>query len=202
MRRPAVLGIALVALLTVLIHQSPALRGAQDATPAASPVGTPAAGVSTVRLGAGVPEAAFPHTLSLSRSTFAPGASVTVGDPGDPDNPEGVFIGSFVSVVDAGSVVLTLEAGTAVLTRATDDQHATPTAAEANASPAAADTAECVVECDLSIGEEVVLEAGDSVFFENARFTLRSPATSGGASVVNAVLAEEESRCSPCPTFP
>ena len=189
-RRPAVFTV-LIVLLAVLFGTAGS-QSAQDGTPA----GTPVAEVTTVILGSGLPSLSMDApTLALSRTTFPAGTSAEVYDFGAGGaGPSGVFLASFVSYVESGALVLTLDEGTAELTRR-NQAAGTP---DANATPVGG-VEESFVE--ISPGEVVQLQTGDSVFFDDARFTLSND---GGveAIVLNSVLAEEESACPPCPKYP
>lgn len=184
MRRPAVVTVALNLLLVAVFGGAPGLRGAQDATPDA----TPAAGVTTVRLGEGLPQGeGFPYTLWLSRSTFGPGASVALEDIEDPSLG---FTGAIVSYVESGSLVVTVEGGTVLVPAVIGDEEATPT------------TAPFGVGTPVTPGTEIALAAGDSIFFESAQATLRNPSDTEEAIIWNSVLADETRGCPPCPTWP
>ena len=184
MRRPAVVTVALVLLLIAVFGGTPGLRGAQDATPDA----TPEADVTTVRLGEGLPQGeGFPYTLWLSRTTFGPGASVDLEDVEEPDLG---YTGAIVSFVESGSLVVTVEDGTVLVPALIGDEEATPTAASFG------------VGTPVAPGSEIALAAGDSIFFESAQATLRNASDTEEAVIWNSVLAEETRGCPPCPTWP
>ena len=183
-RRPAVVTVALVLLLVAVFGGAPGLRGAQDATPAA----TPDAGVTTERHGEGLPQGeGFPYTLWLSRTTFGPGASAALADI---ENPDLGYTGAIVAYVESGSLLVTVEGGTVLVPAAIGDEEATPSAAPFG------------VGSPVAPGTEIALAAGDSIFFESAQATLRNASDTEEAVLWNSVLADETRRCPPCPTFP
>ena len=195
MRRWAAPMLVIVVMLVAAFGGSSRSWGAQEGTPGASPVVT-GEDVTSVILGIEAPTfTEEPLTLALTRTTFPAGSSFQVLDFGDPDNVNGVYMGAFLSFVERGSLVLTLEQGTARYVAA-DTGDGTPVL---GAGTAASEPNREGVEIEPN--EEVVLAAGDSVFFENARFTMRND---GGeeAVLLNSVLVEEESACPPCPRYP
>jgi quercetin dioxygenase-like cupin family protein len=131
-----------VVLLTALLliagaAFAPGMRGAAVET---TPAGAGIANVKVALLGSGMSAGAPGYVLLLSRLTFAPGGSIALHThPGD-----AVFF------VESGRITWTTGAGTPLLTRAgAATATGTPTAPEA-----------------LAVGEEVVLEPGDAVFYD------------------------------------
>ncbi len=103
-RVPVLTSVAAVALLGLLLAGGLAVRAAaQDATPAAGPVG-----VAAELLGGGQPAAAPGHELTLRRITVAPGGGI----------PAHTHPGALVIHVESGTWHYTPLGGTARLTRA------------------------------------------------------------------------------------
>lgn len=136
MRRRILLSSALPAAIAVAALARRGPVVAQDATPA--PPGI--AGVVVETLGRGPSAVAPGYTLQLIRLTFSPGGRIAMHNhPGDA-----------VFAVESGSIGWTTGAGQPLLTRAR-------TGAAAS-SPVPAEP--------LAVGAEVVLQAGDAVFYD------------------------------------
>ena len=138
MRQLAVFISAVGILLVGLLAVGPVSIGqAQQGTPAASG-GT---GVTTQVLGRFPSELAPGQALALLRITFAPGGSVA---------PH-THPGETVFHLSSGTLQFTLHEGEAQLVRAVDGvpAAATPTAGEA-----------------LPVGEEITLNAGDTIYYD------------------------------------
>lgn len=111
---------------------------ARQSTPAASGI----SGVKVETLGRGPSSVAPGYTLLLFRLTFAPGGSIALHrHPGDA-----------VFAVQSGTITWTTGEGTPLLTRAA------AAAAIAAGTPTPPEP--------LAAGQEVVLEAGDAVFYD------------------------------------
>ena len=143
------LGAGGLAALLLAAGQRPTALAAQDATPGATPAG--ATGTTAQVLGSGQPASAPGLELSLRRIVHAPGGQV----------PPHSHPGALVIFVEAGTWGYTPLGGTVRLTRA---GAATPAA---GGTPAAAEA--------LPIGTEVLLTAGDWLFFEPTEPTGSTP---------------------------
>jgi quercetin dioxygenase-like cupin family protein len=154
MRRFAMFILAVSILLAGLLAVGPVSVGqAQQGTPAASG-GT---GVTTEVLGRFPSELAPGQALALLRITFAPGGSVA------PHTHPGETVFHLAS----GTLQFTLHEGAAQLVRAVDGvpAAATPTAGEA-----------------ISVGEEITLSAGDTIYYDAA--VVQSERNDGGEDAV------------------
>jgi hypothetical protein len=113
---------------------------AQDATPAAGPVG-----VTAELLGSGQPSVAPEHELSLRRITIAPG-------------------GGIPAHTHPGALVIYLESGTWGYTAL--DEGTQLTRAAVNGTPGPTEV--------MTVGEEIILNAGDWIFVENPSDDIRN----------------------------
>jgi quercetin dioxygenase-like cupin family protein len=136
--RPKIILLSVWLLIAAVVSAVGFQVAARQATPSASGI----TDVTVETLGRGPSAAAPGYTLLLSRLTFAPGGSIALHrHPGDA-----------VFYVQSGEITWTTGEGTPLLTRAS--------AAEAIAAGTP------VPPESLVAGETVVLEAGDSVFYD------------------------------------
>ena len=158
-----------VILTLIVVFVVGALLGARSA-PGQARQGTPASnGVSNVTaevLGRGPSSVAPGYGLQLIRLSFAPGGSIALHrHPGD-----AVFF------VESGEIAWTTGEGQPLLTRAA------VRAAAAAGTPSAPEA--------LAPGQEVLLEAGDAVFYDGATtHAVRNPGTEPAVVLYSALRA-------------
>ena len=174
-----------------LFGYAPASRGAQDATPEASPVAAEIGpgpddyrGIERIDLGHGRLAELLDQQVRLSRATIAPNATPPV-----PNQSNVAADASFVLYVESGSLVAAFarpasEGGYMEVRRQAAQDQTAPRPDR------------------LGPNQEVTLEAGDSVFVENALYIFRNPG--GEETVVLTATVERAARprgC-PCPRLP
>ena len=206
MRRPAapIVLCAFVLSVIALFGAAPASHGAQDATPAAqdatpaaSPVAANAAaargagyeGIDRIDLGQGDLGAVPGEGIRLSRITVAPGATT----PPEPNQGNVAFDASFVVSVESGTLMATFVGPAAAGGRMEVRRQAATNPAAGELFPQAE---------PMAPGDEVTLEAGDSIFVEDALYVF-SNSGSEDAVVLTAVMEQTfVARGCPCPRFP
>lgn len=173
MRRFAALVLTAVfaLLVTGLVGRAPALSGAQGASPAAGPPSVDEGGLAA-DLGFGTVTAVdLPADLRLRRLALPPHFSITHMPEIDYDLSDA----SFVVHVEHGSLEVTFEEPAAEDGGIELRQPSNPERAE-----------------PLPQGLPVMLEAGDSLYFDHARYTVRNPNDQEPVFLTTAVLDPPE----------
>ncbi len=200
MRRPAapIVLCAFVLSVIALFGATPTSHGAQDATPAASPVAADAApgigtddyeGIERIDLGQGDLSAVPGEGIRLSRITVEPGATT----PPEPNQGNVAFDASFVVSVESGALTATFVGPAAEGGRMEVRRQSATNQAEGETFPDAE---------AMAPGDEVTLEAGDSIFVEDALYVF-SNAGSEDAVALTAVMERTfVARGCPCIRIP
>ena len=214
MRRPAapIVRCAFVLSMIALFGAAPASHGAQDATPAAqdatpaaqdatpaaSPVAADAApapgaddyeGIERIDLGQGDLSAVPGEGLRLSRITVEPGATT----PPAPNQGNVASDASFVLSVESGTLTATFVGPAAAGGRMEVRRQAATNPAAGEISPEAE---------PMAPGDEVTLEAGDSIFVEDALYVFSNPGSEDAVALTSVMERTFVARGCPCIRLP